>query len=67
MTPSFFIWGSQIPTRKIPKNLDHPWHVYPNTEYPGMCAHLALGQCVLSNMIILTGQYDLFQGQSQNK
>jgi len=47
------------------KNIDHPWHVYSNTENPYIDPHLAFGRLLISNPRVLEGKCDLFEGSSQ--
>jgi len=47
------------------KNIDHPWHLYANNHCPYICPVLAVARHLINNPIILSGQYDLFEGTGQ--
>ena len=49
------------------KNVDHPWHVYSNSEHPEICPHLAMARHIIANPVILNGQCNLFEGAAQYK
>ena len=51
--------------RERTKFFDHPWHVYSNYLEPVVCPVLALPRYIISNPIILDGNYNLFEGKSQ--
>ena len=48
------------------RNIDHPWHLYGNTEHPYICCFLALGRHLISNPNILAGKCAIFEGSGQD-
>ena len=47
------------------KNIDHPWHVYSNPEYPEICPFLAMVCHMICDPTILNGQCNIFEGSGQ--
>ena len=47
------------------RNIDHPWHIYSNNEYPYICPMLALARHLIDHPHILAGKCPLFEGSSQ--
>ena len=47
------------------KNVDHPWHVYSNSDHPEICPHLAMAMPIIVDPVILNSQSNLFEGASQ--
>ena len=47
------------------KNIDHPWHVYSNPEYPEICPFLAMVCHLIYDPTIINGQCHLFEGSGQ--
>jgi hypothetical protein len=47
------------------RNIDHPWHLYGNTEHPYICCFLAMGRHLINNPTILAGRCAIFEGTGQ--
>ena len=47
------------------RNIDHPWHLYGNTEHPYICCFLAMGRHLINNPTILAGKCSIFEGTGQ--
>ena len=59
------ILAKQKRTKKLQKNIDHPWHVYSNPEYPEICPFLAMACHLICDPTILNGQCHIFEGSWQ--
>lgn len=46
------------------KNIDHPWHVYATPLDPIVFPVTVLAQYMITNLSILTGKTNLFEGKS---
>ncbi len=47
------------------KNIDHPWHVYSNSEDAYICPFVSVGRHLVANPNILAGKCALFEGSGQ--
>lgn len=47
------------------RNVDHPWHLYANSEFPPICIFLAMARHLISCPKILEGRCVLFEGSDQ--
>ena len=47
------------------RNIDHPWHLYANCEFPQICTFLAMARHLISCPKILEGGCVLFEGSDQ--
>ena len=46
-------------------NIDHPWHVYSNPEYPEICPFLAMACHLICDPTILNCQCHIFEGSGK--
>ena len=46
-------------------NIDHPWHVYSNPEYPEICTFLSMDCHLICDPTILNGQCHIFEESGQ--
>ena len=51
--------------QEVTKNIDHPWHIYSNTEYPEIYPFLVMACHMICDPKILNGQCHIFEGFGQ--
>ena len=54
--------GKTKTDQEVIKNIDHPWHVYSNPEYPEIFQFLAMACHMICDPTILNGRCRLFEG-----
>ena len=60
-----FVTGKTKTDQEGTKNIDHPWHLYSNPEYPEIYQFLAIACHLICDPKILNGRCHIFEGSGQ--